>query len=288
MNCKKICLNKKVSRYIRRDSKKDDFPIDNCNLSRNINENRNLKSDNINKNFSRLSSYVIRGKYVKRESNNEKQFMNKSSALIKCSSEIKNDKINFRAMSSHPINYQIRGNQPRTPLLKSSRNIINKSYDASGLHNRRSVQTPQISFNKHYVKMNNMVYYIRCPYCHHKLNQEPEKENNNYKNINTENKENLSHIFNNDYKKYETERKRGVKKITIKEKEEYKNFFINEKGVIVFKQNDKPITSVQIITNKPDLSRYSGELKIFGKKRNISIYESPVPETKVIIRPIKK
>ena len=35
------------------------------------------------------------------------------------------------------------------------------------------------------------------------------------------------------------------------------------------------------------LSKYINESKVFGKKRNIGIYEGPVPITKVFVRPIK-
>ena len=94
-----------------------------------------------------------------------------------------------------------------------------------------------------------------------------------------------SNIF--DSNKYKTERKVLKKIKIIKDKEEFKNFYINEKGVIVFKEKDNPITSIQIVNSKPKLSKYSNELKVFGKKKNISIYEVPPPTTKVIVRPIK-
>ena len=99
-------------------------------------------------------------------------------------------------------------------------------------------------------------------------------------NINTNNE------LNNNIK-FETDRKYGIKRKIKEEKSEFRNFYINDQGVIVFKQDDRPTTSIQIISNKPNLSKYGSELKVFGKKRNIAIYEPPAPTKKVFVRPIK-
>ena len=84
-----------------------------------------------------------------------------------------------------------------------------------------------------------------------------------------------------------TEKKYEIKEIRKQENKGHGRFYINENGVIVFSQNDQPTTSITIFSNKPDLSKYINESKVFGKKNNIGIYEGPAPETKVIVRPIK-
>ena len=78
-----------------------------------------------------------------------------------------------------------------------------------------------------------------------------------------------------------------TEEIRKQENKGHGRFYINENGVIVFSQNNQPTTSITIFSNKPDLSKYINESKVFGKKNNIGIYEGPAPETKVIVRPIK-
>jgi hypothetical protein len=179
---------------------------------------------------------------------------------------------------SNPRRYKININQPRTPLITPSRNKIT-DISVVSFSRRRNIQTPQVNTNKDYIKLNNLTYYIRCPYCKHELNKEPAKHI-------FENKENINENVI-DSNKYKTENKSYKKRKLVREKSEFKNFYINEKGVIVFKESELPITSIQIVNTKPDLSKYSNELKVFGKKKNIGIYEAPPPTTKVFVRPIK-
>ena len=128
--------------------------------------------------------------------------------------------------------------------------------------------------------------HLCCPYCNHSLNQVPKIEKTHFKKYKIEDKENISENLINNIK-YKTEKKSGIKSRINKDKSEFKNFYINEKGVIVFKPNDKPTTHIKIVNSKPDLSKYINELKIYGKKRNISIYEAPPPTKKIFVRPIK-
>ena len=278
MHSKNISFNRISSRYTRRDYIKKISQVVQSNTNK-INNNNNNDNNNIKKNITRLSSYVIRSEFAKRRENN-KEFFNKSSSQIITYTNNKNEKLNTSMFQSNPKRYKITINQPRTPLISSSKNKIS-NISLLDYNKRRSIQTPQVNTNsnKDYIKVNNLTYYIRCPYCNHELNKEPSKHC-------SENKENInSNIIDNN--KYKTERE-VLKKITIiKDKEEFKNFYINEKGVIVFKEKDNPITSIQIVNSKPKLSKYSNELKVFGKKKNISIYEVPPPTTKVIVRPIK-
>lgn len=294
MNSIKVSLNRKVSRYVRRDSQKSDNQTSQPLTSRSIKStitNINNTDYSINKNLSRFPSCIIRSDYNKRKTE-EKPNFNKSSSHMIIPSFFEKDN-NVNGLSSYKGQNQIKITQPRTPLITTPIKNINYIKNISVVNNKRSVQTPQARTNKSYstnkdyninkdcIKVNNLTYYIRCPYCHHELNQEPKIEKNHNKEYSIENKENFSESFNSDNTKYKTEKK-GIKNIF---KNDFKNFFINEKGVIVFKQNDQPTSSIKIV--KHDFSKYSNESKIFGKKRNISIYESPVPETKVFIRPIK-
>jgi len=65
-----------------------------------------------------------------------------------------------------------------------------------------------------------------------------------------------------------------------------RNFYFNENRGIVFKPNIIPTVSIRIVKKKSNLSKYIKESKVYGKKKNINIYEGPAPETKVFIRPI--
>lgn len=291
MNVKKITLNKKVSRYVRRDSLKNNSSSVQLNIKPNtiksININNNNNNIHHNKNYSSVSSYVIRSEVVKRKINDKKTF-NKSYSNVNISHNVNTrGNYSFRHLPSAPIPNKIKIIQPRTPLINSSIKKISKIKDIS-FDNIKNLKTPKISINDNdYIKINNLIYYIKCPYCNHQLNQNPKKDNNHFTKYSSENKENISLNFNNINNKYRTEKKYSTKNVLKEKKSEFKNFFINEKGVIVFKNDDQPITSIQVVNSKPDLSKYSKDLKIFGKKRNISIYEAPTPETKVFVRPIK-
>jgi hypothetical protein len=90
------------------------------------------------------------------------------------------------------------------------------------------------------------------------------------------NKNNIGSIYDSYY---------GEKKIIKNNKFGRRSFYVNEKGVTVFKP---PETSSIIIEKvfKPNYSRYHNDSITYGKRNNISFYEAPVPKKTVIIRPI--
>ena len=284
MNPEKNTLIKKGSRYIRRDSKRTITKVVPINSIRN-NKINNIPDDKEAKNnLSQLSTYMLRSVIVKRNAPNTESF-NKSTGKITVSTANKKEKLNHTMFQSDQrLN---KNNQPRTPLVSSLRNKIT-GISVINNYSRRNVQTPQVNnnINKDKIKINNLTYYIRCPYCKHELHQEPKIEKTHYIKYSIENKENINNNEINNIK-FETDRKYGVKRKIKEEKSEFRNFYINEQGVIVFKQNDRPISSIKIINSKPNLTKYSSELKVFGKKKNIGIYEPPAPTKKVFVRPIK-
>ena len=275
---------KKISRYVRRDSQKyNNSPQFSKNTSRNIQSKENIKDNNVknNKIKKQLSTYILRTDYT-RSKTGEITSLHKSPSQITIPTinKIRNISNKFSYSNSRKIS------QPRTPLVSSS---INKNIFEN--KTRREIKTPQISINNNdVIKVNNLTYYLRCPYCNHTLNNVPHNDRNEkigknyYQNYTSENKENINEniSYSNIYK---TEKK--YKKILKEEKSNYKSFYINKNGVVVFSQNDKPTTSIQIVNTKPDFSKYTNESKVFGKKKNIGIYEGPVPITKVFVRPIK-
>ena len=277
---------KKISRYVRRDSQKYNNPPQfSKNTSRNIQSKDNIKDNNVknNKIKKQLSTYILRTDYT-RSKTGEITSLHKSPSQITIPTinKIRNISDKFSYSNSRKIS------QPRTPLVSSS---INKNKNIFENKTRREIKTPQISINNNdVIKVNNLTYYLRCPYCNHTLNNVPHNDRNEkigknyYQNYTSENKENINEniSYSNIYK---TEKK--YKKILKEEKSNYKSFYINKNGVIVFTQNDKPTTSIQIVNTKPDFSKYTNESKVFGKKKNIGIYEGPVPITKVFVRPIK-
>ena len=277
---------KKISRYVRRDSQKYNNPPQfSKNTSRNIQSNENIKDNNVknNKIKKQLSTYILRTDYT-RSKTGEITSLHKSPSQITIPTinKIRNISNKFSYSNSRKIS------QPRTPLVSSS---INKNKNIFENKTRREIKTPQISINNNdVIKVNNLTYYLRCPYCNHTLNNVPHNDRNEkigknyYQNYTSENKENINEniSYSNIYK---TEKK--YKKILKEEKSNYKSFYINKNGVVVFSQNDKPTTSIQIVNTKPDFSKYTNESKVFGKKKNIGIYEGPVPITKVFVRPIK-
>ena len=277
---------KKISRYVRRDSQKyNNSPQFSKNTSRNIQSKENIKDNNVknNKIKKQLSTYILRTDYT-RSKTGEITSLHKSPSQITIPTinKIRNISDKFSYSNSRKIS------QPRTPIVSSS---INKNKNIFENKTRREIKTPQISINNNdVIKVNNLTYYLRCPYCNHTLNNVPHNDRNEkigknyYQNYTSENKENINEniSYSNIYK---TEKK--YKKILKEEKSNYKSFYINKNGVVVFSQNDKPTTSIQIVNTKPDFSKYTNESKVFGKKKNIGIYEGPVPITKVFVRPIK-
>ena len=120
MHSKNISFNRISSRYTRRDYIKKISKVvqSNTNKINNNNDNNNIK-----KNITRLSSYVIRSEFAKRRENN-KEFFNKSSSQIITYTNNKNEKLNTSMFQSNPKRYKITINQPRTPLISSSKNKI--------------------------------------------------------------------------------------------------------------------------------------------------------------------
>ena len=275
---------KKISRYVRRDSQKNNIK-QSQNISRNNKAKENLKNNNINNNNlfkKQLSSYILRTDFTRSKTSLITPF-HKSPSQITVSTFHKKENL------SHKFSKANSGyiNQPRTPLVSSS---TNKNSDIFDKNIRRNIKTPQISTNNDYIKVNNLTYYLRCPYCNHTLNEIPNKDikdikekkhHTRYISENIENM-NVNMSFSNIIK---TEKK--PINILREKKSNHKRFYINKNGVIVFSQNDKPTSSIKIINSKPDLSKYINESKVFGKKKNIGIYEGPVPITKVFVRPIK-
>jgi hypothetical protein len=276
---------KKISRYVRRDSQKyNNLPQNSKNNSRIIKSKENKKDNNVKNNLikKQLSTYILKTDYTRSKTGEMTSFhKSPSQIIIPTLNKLKNISNKFSYSSSKNII------QPRTPLVSS---LINKNKNLFEKNTRREIKTPQISTNNDFIKVNNLIYYIRCPYCNHTLNNIPhnditeKKEKNYYQKYASENKENINENISYS-NKYKTARK--YKKILKEEKSIHKSFYINENGVIVFSQNDKPTTSIQIVNRKPDLSKYTNESKVFGKKKNIGIYEGPVPITKVFVRPIK-
>lgn len=69
-----------------------------------------------------------------------------------------------------------------------------------------------------------------------------------------------------------------------------KNYYINEKGVVVIVPPKSVKTSVtKIVTvNKPVNSIYQSDGRSFGKSNNMGFYQSQAVETKVIVKPYRK
>ena len=247
---------KKISRYVRRDSQKYNNPPQfSKNTSRNIQSKENIKDNNVknNKIKKQLSTYILRTEYT-RSKTGEITSLHKSPSQITIPTinKIRNISNKFSYSNSREIS------QPRTPLVSSS---INKNKYIFENKTRREIKTPQISINNNdVIKVNNLAYYLRCPYCNHTLNNVPHNDRNEkigknyYQNYTSENKENINEniSYSNIYK---TEKK--YKRILKEEKSNHKSFYINKNGVIVFSQNDKPTTSIQIINTKPDFSKYT-------------------------------
>ena len=165
---------------------------------------------------------------------------------------------------------------------------------------------PKLGKNKstNCFKINSFVLYMRCPYCNHVLNDESTKRRalvkskkkevqKIYTRTETENKENIN--INENFRKIVNEHtytpytpyfKRNSQDI-IYQKMNSNDFYINERGGFVFKDKEYPANTIIIVNPKPDYSRYQSGSTVLGKHKNIKIYESPAPEKKIIIRPLK-
>ena len=181
--------------------------------------------------------------------------------------------------------------QPRTPTQRQIQRKANIDLK------------PQIGKNKssNCFTINSFILYMRCPYCNHVLNDESTKRKalvktkkkevqKIYTRRETENKEDINE--NKNYRKiinehtYKPYFKRNTEEI-IYQKMNSNDFYINERGGFVFKDKEYPANTIIIVNPKPDYSRYQNGSKVLGKHKNIQIYESPAPEKKVIIRPLK-
>lgn len=188
-----------------------------------------------------------------------------------------------------PSNFPIRGQilygnnilSPKTP--KPTINFLHpkeRLYSSSTTEARHSATSKSNS-----MVVNNLIYYERCPYCNHVLN--PNIKNGRYNKTcmytfyltkQRSNSKSVNDLFNDPL--------RFSKRQIIKnEKYEPKNFYIDEKGVTIFKPRES--TSIVILNSKPNFSRYQKETKTLGHSKNIAIYEAPTVETKVFVRPIK-
>ena len=288
METKKNILSK--SRYVRRDSKINNLRQMYLNASRNDKNKKNLNENNLKKNMlkKQLSHYILSTDY-NRSKTNQIISISKSPSQIIIPNIIKKNNVSMVLSNNYIRRYtNLKINQPRTPFNNYSKNKNNVISERSF---QRNIKAPLINTNNKknddYIKVNNLVYYIRCPYCNHELNK---VDKNHYKTNIFENKENISENLlnnNNNNYKYKTEKKYPTRKILKEEKSNHKSFYVNERGVFVFEQNDRPISSVKIVNSKSDLSKYINKSKVLGKKNNIGIYEGPVPITKVFIRPLK-
>lgn len=293
MESKKVTITK--TRYVRRDSQRNNNNTqapaqkENQNNKRKIDLNENIANKQILK--SHLTTHFLRTDFHRRISSQVLPLHKSQSQAF-----VTNLNNNENLPSRYPIfktkSTRFIFNQPTNPLMNSQNKIIN-SFTEKNI--RRNIRTPQARSNKDFLNNSSMIYYVRCPYCNHLLNKEPEInkiknvvkfEKKHYNTLSFDNKENIGeNLFYNN--KYMTEKKYEIKEIRKQENKGHGRFYINENGVIVFSQNDQPTTSITIFSNKPDLSKYINESKVFGKKNNIGIYEGPAPETKVIVRPIK-
>lgn len=246
---------------------------------------------------------VIENSHCRRRSNNNHQFISSFSGKIaqQENGNIKEYKkvstdpsISLRKNKSSIISndtYRTQSNTPTpVPTIQYNKHKENKNKTINqNLVDRKKIKTPQ--YHSNVIIKNNLTYYLRCPYCHHALNEDlgTEKNIEQIKQINNKKEEeykenrnpNISkNSINNAYDTYS----RKNKNIKI-QKIEPKNFYINEKGVTVFKPIERPSLFVETIV-KPDFSKYHNETNYFGHNKNIGIYVAPVPQKKVFIRPL--
>lgn len=274
MDTKNDSKNPKIyHRYIRRDSSKQSIQTNPSALTQKKNQPSKFNQT--------LNKKTVKNPLTKYQSSSlisNKNFTRKRSAQIltnQLSSRLLS-KISFTTPNQSTFQYKDRRikreiNTPRTPLIHSS------TFQEKNTEKNIEKKTD-------YIKVNNLTYYVRCPYCKHMLNEEPNKAEKiitkDFKNYFGENKENIS--FNSNNNNYEQESKTYNKK----GHRAHKSFYVDERGVIVFQDNNEPTTSIKIINNKSNLTKYINRSKVFGKKKNIGIYECPPPETQVFIRPI--
>lgn len=231
-------------------------------------------------NTNRNNCHIFISESKKTRNDSQKNFneiQNKSSRCLRRNNTNKNIYNNCR-------------DQPKTLSIdtksyKYKNNVNNQREKIISRMERKKIQNAQYNINE--IKVNNLTYYIKCPYCHHTLNDIHRNEFTN-RQISYQRKENdlenrnpnIKNIIGRIYDSYN-----GQKKIIKNNEFGRRSFYVNEKGVTVFKP---PETHSIIIekTYKPDLSRYHKDSITYGKKNNNSYYEAPVPKKTVIIRPI--
>ena len=166
-------------------------------------------------------------------------------------------------------------NHPITSIVPMrDLNLLNSSIDCKDRSNVSNILSSRTitSYAAYCEDMKKSSRMIRWPFCRHDLSQEQLFEQsalnsrNNYQNNNL------------------TANQVTQKKLKV-ENNKIKNFFLNEKGGVVFKQNTKPTISIRIVKRKTDISKYINESKELGKNKNISVYEVPISDTKIIVRP---
>ena len=228
----------------------------------------------------RNNSHIFISKDTKTRNENIKNFneiQNKSSHCLRRNNTNKN--FNNYKTQQRTLNID------KNPF-KNMHNLNNQSQKINSRIERKKVQTPKYNTNE--IEVNNLKYYIKCPYCHHTLNDIPKNEFNNRR-ILYQRKENELENSNPNIKKnnwgkiYDSYN--GENKIIKNNKFGRRSFYVNEKGVTVFKP---PETSSIIIEKifKPNYSRYHRDSITYGKRNNNIFYEAPAPKKTVIIRPI--
>lgn len=139
-----------------------------------------------------------------------------------------------------------------------------------------------------------------------RLMEQKEKERNE-KRDKDQQQRNLRSQGNQGYQGYQPNQRKEYKYTTQSKNSEYyqnktitknvienptvpKNYYINEKGVVVIVPPKSVKTSVtKIVTvNKPANSIYQSDGRSFGRSNNMGFYQSQAVETKVIVKPYRK
>lgn len=168
--------------------------------------------------------------------------------------------------------------QPKTPKPTITfKSYKDKTFTSYPLDRR----TPMLE-NSNSLLFNNLTCSIRCPYCNHVLNLDKINARQSIGSIDFNKTQNIIKPF---FEDFDGALRFEKKEILKNEKYDPRNFYVDEKGVTIFKPRER--TSIVILNSKPNFTRYQEKTKIFGHSKNISIYESPSIETKVIVRPIK-
>lgn len=262
------------------------------NISRNIPE-RNKKTLKLSLSTINLCSKFKSSRYIKNK-DNLKNLTNSRTNLNKKTNIIFNRKIQKPSLKPLKIesNYQksqlfniTNQGDSRKPLhTVSSSSYIRRNENKNKNRNNKTQKTNNNSFF-----VNNLNYYIKCPHCHHVLNEEPKKGkiiNQIYNKFQKDDKENLDENILKIIREhtYNTNSNKNTTKI-IYEDYDMKNYDFNERGGVVFKSKDGPTNNILIVHHR-QYSTYLNESKVLGKKQNIGIYEAPPPQKIVFVRPI--